>query len=313
MPPLVIVSNGQTTYFYTTYDGETWDPPKNLSGEVFAELISRAAETAAQDRDEAIKNLLGSNPRLWSAFLRAHTFDTLVNRTGALGDFTTPFAHDFSVERAIVPQVLSKLRRKETAITVVGPPLSGKSVVLKQCCEKLKTGNLVPLYIDASSTQHGPLRLLASIFARNLFTATNVDQVRQWLVISLRSMQGDSRLVLFLDELLPTFNDVWLGDLDELLDLATTSSLSIVLALDPNSWKALEMRPGRSTKTKLGQRAKLVSLDLLSNQEFEAAMDKLIEVTRSQPYSGGEYNIEYREAPGPAQHRCPHAASPAGR
>jgi hypothetical protein len=67
-------------------------------------------------------------------------------------------------------------------------------------------------------------------------------------------MRGETRLVLFLDELVPELNDAWLADLDELLALGATSPLSIVLALDPNTWKALSVRPGRQTKTELGLR-----------------------------------------------------------
>lgn len=294
MPPLVIVSNGTTTHFYKTIDGAPWTP-SNIDDEVFAKLVSGAAAVAAAGRDEAIRSLLGSNPDIWADFLRKYTADAFAARAGDLRDFGAPFARGFSVEREVVARLLGKLRKKASAVVVLGPPLSGKSVVLRQCCEKLASGALIPLYVDASSARQGPLRLLASVFAKNLFTTTSIDQVRQWLSTSLRTMQGGSRLVLFLDEILPELNDIWLGDLDELLALGETSPLSVVLALDPNTWKALSMRPGRSTKTELGQRAEVVNLELLSDREFNSAMEQLFEVTRSQPHFGGQYNVEYRE------------------
>jgi hypothetical protein len=294
MPPLVIVSNGTTTRFYRTVDAAPWEPA-NISGEVFAKLVAGAAAAAAADRDQAIRSLLGSNPNVWADFLRRYTAEALAARTGALSDFSSPFAEGFSVEREVVVRVLSKLRKEAPALAVVGAPLSGKSVVLKQCCEKLATGDLVPLYVDASSARHGPLRLLASVLGTNLFSATNVDQVRQWLSTALRTMDGETRLVLFLDEIVPELNDTWLGDMDELLALGAGSPLSVVLALDPNTWKALSLRPGRSMKTELGRRADVVQLELLSDREFNAALEQLFEATRSQPHFGGQYNIEYRE------------------
>ena len=89
--------------------------------------------------------------------------------------------------------------------------------------------------------------------------------------------------------------DAWLGDLDELLALGETSPISIVLALDPNTWQALSIRPGRSTKTELGRKAEVIPLGLLTEREFSSAMHDLFEVTRSQPYFGAQYNVEYRE------------------
>lgn len=294
MPPLVIVSNGTTTKFYKTIDGAPW-APSGIDDEVFAKLVSDAAAVAAAGRDEAIRSLLGTNPDMWADFLRKYTAGALSARTGDLRDYGAPFAREFSVKREVVARLLGRLREKAPAVVVLGPPLSGKSVVVKQCCEQLTSDELVPLYVDASSARQGPLRLLASVFAKNLFTATSVDQVRQWLSVSLRSMQGGLHLVLFLDELLPELNDTWLGDLDELLALGQTSPLSVVLALDPNTWKALSIRPGRSTRTELGQRAEVISLELLSDREFAAAMEQLFEVTRSEPHFGGQYNIEYRK------------------
>jgi len=294
MPPLVIVSNGATTNFFTTIDGAPW-APKDVTEEVFAKLVSGAAASAAHDRDDAIRSLLGSDPNIWAAFLRAYTSQALAKRTGDLRDFNAPFARGFSVERSVASRVLGRLRKKMPAVVVVGPPLSGKSVVLKQCCEKMSVGSLVPLYIDASSARHGPLRLLSSIFVKHLFSATSLDQVRQWLSTSLRALQGDTRLVLLLDELVPDLNDTWLGDLDELLALGEASPLSVVLALDPNTWQALSVRPGRSAKTELGRRAEVIPLDLLTDREFSSAMELLFEVARSQPYFGAQHNIEYRE------------------
>ena len=93
----------------------------------------------------------------------------------------------------------------------------------------------------------------------------------------------------------PDISDGWLSDLDELLALGRASPLSIVLALDSNTWKALSTRPARTTKTELEQRAKVLFLDLLKDDEFDVALDLLLESTSSQPYRGARYNIEYRE------------------
>jgi len=294
MPPLVLVSNGTTNKFYRTIDATPWTPT-NIDDEVFAKLVVGAAALAANDRDEAIRSLLGSNPTVWADYLRQHTADALARRTGELHDVSFPLAQDFSVERSMVTSILGRLRKHVPAVALVGPPLSGKSVVLKQCCDRLSASDLVPLYIDASSARQGPLRLLASVFARNLFSATSLDHVRQWLTTSLRAKRGDTRLVLFLDEILPELNDTWLGDLDELLVLGVESPISIVLGLDPNTWQALEMRPGRPTKTELGQRAEVLYLRHLSDREFDSALQRLFETTRSQPYHGGRFNPEYRE------------------
>ena len=80
MPPLVIVSNGQTTRFYKTIDGAPWTE-SGINHEVFTRLVSGAAAVAAAGRDEAIRSLLGAHPDMWADFLRMHTADKLAART----------------------------------------------------------------------------------------------------------------------------------------------------------------------------------------------------------------------------------------
>ena len=294
MPPLTIVSNGPETRFYTTVDGGGWTP-KTLDDAAFAQLVSGATARAGKERDEAIRQVLGSEPDLWAQYLRAHTQAAIRDRTGTVEDFGLPFATGFSVPRAIVSSLQERIKAGAPVLVLVGAPLSGKSNAIRQCCAEMEDGNLVPFYVDAANARQGPLQLLASIFQRHLFSATSTDQVRQWLITSLRAEPSDSRVVLFLDDLVPELSDDRLSDLDELLSLPDSSRITIVLALDSNTWRALSSRPGRPTRTTLGRRAECLKLENLDDDEFSDAMETLFESTGSLPYRGGEFNAEYRE------------------
>lgn len=294
MPPLVIVSNGRVTNFYTTVDGKAW-VPESLSEEVFEKLVAGAAARAAQQRDEAIRHLLASGPHLWTELLRSFTRQAIEDRTGDLDDVTFQFGREFLIERSVCSGILGRLEERVGLVALVGPPLSGKSTVLMQCCRMMESGPLVPLYVDASDAHQGPFRLLASLFERHIFAASNTDQVRQWLTTSLRSMGGDARLVLVIDDVMPELTSQWMSDLDELIALTRHSPVSILIALDPNPLQALSCRPARSTKTEFGRSAEVFSLDPLSDEEFLVAMEVLFAATRSTPYFGAQYNAEYRE------------------
>ena len=71
--------------------------------------------------------------------------------------------------------------------------------------------------------------------------------------------------------------------------------MSVVMGLDPNTSRALSIRPGRQTKTEFGRTVEVVPLQLLDDKEFNSAMQLLFETTRSTPYFGAQFNIEYRE------------------
>jgi len=158
MPPLVVISNGEKTEFYTTYDKKLW-VAENKDEEALRALVKRSLSCAAAEKDEAVKLLLGQQPSIWTGIIRQFTEERIIARQGELKDLTHPLARKFSLPRKITAQITSRLLSGDQLIALVGPPLSGKTNVISQLCAG-ETKGLVSLYVDCSSLNYGILQHL---------------------------------------------------------------------------------------------------------------------------------------------------------
>jgi hypothetical protein len=104
MPPLVIVSNGQKTEFYTTCDKKPW-VTNSYDENALRALVEHALSAAAAEKDESVRLLLGQQPKIWTDIIRQFTSDKLIGRQGDLKDLTYPLAKTFSLPRKIVSQI----------------------------------------------------------------------------------------------------------------------------------------------------------------------------------------------------------------
>jgi hypothetical protein len=81
MPPLVIVSNGQKTEFYTTCDKKPW-VTNSYDENALRALVEHALSAAAAEKDESVRLLLGQQPKIWTDIIRQFTSDKLIGRQG---------------------------------------------------------------------------------------------------------------------------------------------------------------------------------------------------------------------------------------
>lgn len=290
MPPLVIITNGADTRFFRTYDKSKWIP-NNIDEHELQELFTQAGAVAGAELDDAVKTLLGRSPGIWQEVVRRQTESALADITGDIANLTRPLAQGFSIPRTKTNDLVDALVNGKTFIVLTGPPLSGKTNIAQQVCLAASEKMMIPLYVEGISLDNGVLRHLSSLFCRQLFTGLSPDEVRQWLLHSLRT-EGLGRLVIIIDGW-PIGSDEQLrADLAELVEFCRSDSLSIILCVDDNTWQMLERVPGRPTKTLFGRKASLFKSESMSDEELASALNLLINQFRIAFFHGVMFNSE---------------------
>ena len=271
MPPLVVLTNGEEDRFFKTHDGRPWEPGDEPA-ERLKSLLAGAATCAAADLDDAVRILLGDRPDVWGRLFRTETDRAFAALVGSIGDLTRPLPPDFFIERDASQEIVERLTRGARVVAVAGPPLCGKTNVLAQVCRTAR-GDLAPLYMDADAADCGLMQCLANVLSRGLFRATPVDQVRQWLAASLRTVDG-VRPVLVFDG--PADGEAAPAGLNEVLDLCDREDgPAVVLAVNEARLDRLLTRPGRGEATRLGRAAQVVRVHPLSVRELDGAVAAL--------------------------------------
>jgi hypothetical protein len=266
--PIVVITNGTDTRIYQTHDMEP------LTGTTVdeAELERRfkAAATAAQSGvSSAISKLLGTD--LARGALAALTSAELDELTG---DWNAGerFVDQFLVPRQATRELRTALRSGlHKVLLVAGPPLSGKSSVLRELALKSNNETWDILFVEGSSCSEGLFRRLANVLAMQFGWPATPDESRVWL----RQLASQSQRILILCiDSLPMASTAMASELDELL--ATFGErMRIVVAADENDVDALTLKPNGRERTRLGRHSVLVKVGNYDDEEFDVAKREL--------------------------------------
>jgi hypothetical protein len=295
MPPLVVISNGTETRFYNSYNKQPWHG-STISEETIKQLLQHALACAVADRDEAVRLLLGYKPEIWATIIKQTTEASLRDITGSIADWSHPLSEGFSIPRRMANDIEAIIGKDDRVLLLAGPPLSGKTNVLYQFCRDADHSRLIPFYIEGTLVKFGLFQYLANVFSKTLLRATPVEQIRQWLIVSLRG-SPDRRLVFVIDGGISSADDTLAVDLNELLSLLDSANASVVLALNDSLVSDLTDVPGRTTKTLLGRKARILNLSPLTDSEFPQALEYFAQKC-SGIFHSGVYNSKAFRHPG---------------
>lgn len=290
-PPLVVVTNGTDTRSIVTQAGADWTP-ETLSDAELQKLIAAAALVAEADFKQALAILMAPDKTLWSRALREASKSTLSQQTGGWGDEHLPYARDFLIPREATDTTWQWLQTQGRVLILSGAPLSGKSNVVRDLAERCtdSTDHVVfVLEADAVAAQ-GAIRALSNIFALALGWPVTPDEARDWLR-KLSRGSGPS-LVLVLDGL-GANSDTLRGDIEELSDDIFGPKLRLVLVMDDTTVESFVMKVGGRNASRIGRRSRLITVDALSDREFEQTQAALLE-HRIGFTAGAQYSAEYR-------------------
>jgi Type I restriction enzyme R protein N terminus (HSDR_N) len=213
-PPLVVVTNGETTRILSSHNGTLWEP-ETPSEQDIARLIAAAGQVASADLKRAVEVLLGPQSTVWAAAMRAATDVSLGELTGGWGDEGLPFVRDFLIPRRATQEVLSELRRRKRMVIVEGAPMAGKSNVLRELALSIREPeDMTPLFVEADGGGgSGLLQIIADILSGALGWQVGADDTRTWL--RRLSHQAGPALVLIVDGISATRDEVR-RDIEEL-------------------------------------------------------------------------------------------------
>lgn len=289
-PPLVIVSNGNETWLRQASDGQPLD--EGLEGIGFVEkLFANIGKLAASNNGWAIEVLMGPEAKVWIEAVRRRTDELIGRLTGDPHDTRKPFARDVLFRRSATAEILSLLDAGAKAIFVEGPPLVGKSNVLRQLALECRNSpNWAVLMVNAATHGPGLFQRLANILGEALEWKLTADDVRTWLRRMSRSSRRPS-LLLAVDGLRPG-SDV-ASDLEELAELGFGEGLRIVVTTDRADDLLLDTR-GRG-ESALAPIAEVIAVGRLDGEEFQQVREALAP-DRILFYGGAELSQEYRAA-----------------
>ncbi|MCZ2498909.1 hypothetical protein GN316_19270 [Xylophilus sp. Kf1] len=288
--PLVVVTNGKAVRILETASGNSWQP-STASDKAFQSLLVQASRVASADIRHAIDTLMGTDPRIWVQAIRHVSAAAIAELTASWDEPALPFAADFLAPREATQQLMKYLGESHKLLMLSGPPLSGKSNVLRELFVRTEGSDaIVILYVEAG-VGGGVLQALADAIARALDWPVSPEEARAWL--RRVAAQDGVRMVVAVDGL-QADDTTSLREIEDLSSSAFGPSLSVVLAGDDTVTERLLKSPSQRSPSPLGRRSTLVPVDRLSDREFNAAR-ALLAQGRILLMPGAEMAFEYRE------------------
>lgn len=264
-PPLVIVTNGQTTQFFDSSTGAPWKP-EGAAAETIAKLFENASKLAAASLSWAVETLMGPDAGVWASAVRARTKQLIDGQTGGLGDTRKTFAADFAFPRDVTQALRQELDGGRQVLLVAGAPLAGKSHVLRELAGIYESGGDYAVFIIRESGSAGLFQRIANVLSAAIEWSIEPKDVRQWLR-RLSNTSGDPALVLAIDGLRP--GSSMASDVEELAELGFGARLRVVAATDDPK-PLLTAANGRDPSALAGI-AETFEVGILGDAEFRRA------------------------------------------
>lgn len=285
-PPVMIVTNGHETHLYNSATGQPWAPETDGEKAV-AKLLENAAKVAEADMKWAIDVLIGPGADVWPTVVRARTRDLIARRTAQAGQGGKPYADRLLIPREATQSILTHLRAGETVVLVDGPPLAGKSNVLRELAETTETSDEFAVLLMRGTT--GLFQGIANILSPALEWEVTPQNVRQWLR-RLPLFDRGPVLVLAIDGLEP--DGPMARDLEELAEFALGDRVRVVAATDDTS--RFTKGGNKRNSTAIGDLTPAsVTVGMLSVAEFAAA-ERVLGDLAIHFLPGAAYAADYR-------------------
>lgn len=289
MPPLTIVSNGENTQFFNTYDRKPWIVD-NINEQVVQSLFEAAMKCASADMDEAITVLLGRDDDMWREILARYTKRAFKEIEGDISDFTCQVARDFQLERIVVNQLIEKAK-DSPLLSFVGPILAGKTNAILQMYKKCPS-YLIPVYIDANLS-YDPFEMISNWFCREIFRSFGANEIKHWLINGLREREKKNRIVFIFDNIRSADDKIFWREINQLHDINRENAYSLLLVMNEYTYDCIGRINSGPAKNVIGK-APIVKLSALSDEEFYNAMEFFMDNNGAAFYQGAQCNVQYR-------------------
>ncbi|WP_223510698.1 type I restriction endonuclease [Pseudomonas sp. BF-R-05] len=264
--PLVVVTNGETTKKYSTYNGQEWDTGSD-SEKQLNKLIDNACLLAADDTRQAAQILMGRVCDVWSSVVEQSTAEALESLTGELQNIHLPFAQDFLIPRQATKAVIEALERS-CFVILEGEPLIGKSNVLREVITTTRnTTSFTALYVEDGGG--GYFQCLADALSRTLGWSLTVEEARTWL--QRLTPDQNMKLVILIDQY-RSASETSKRELENLVGIAQRGGFSVVVAMDDALVDRVINSQSARAQSLLGRLSERVMVCPLQDEEFRQAV-----------------------------------------
>ncbi|UVL91807.1 type I restriction enzyme HsdR N-terminal domain-containing protein [Pseudomonas sichuanensis] len=267
--PLTVISNGDETRVLNTLTGVAW-APDTTDEKTLANLFSNVGKIATSQVTEAVTTLLGGDSKAWVSALNAVTREQLAELTGDLADAQLPFGREFLISRQATDECLDLLKKGHRLVVLSGAPLSGKSNVLREICQKVETEYAMAVLFVEADHGGGIIQRIADALDKSLDWSISRDETRRWL--RKRSESPGANLVVLVDNV-PSGDHVLRKEIEDLTSNYFGARVQVVLALHENAAEAMQASQNWLTQSPLGRAAVSVTVGALADVEFESAQE----------------------------------------
>lgn len=293
MPPLTLISNGTDNRFYNTYTKEKLETT-TVDLDFIQRLTDNSFLLATKDFKEAVNLLLNREPELFSKIINQITETKFHRLFGDIDDFKKPICNDFIIERQNIDKIMSLFSEGASLVGIIGSAFTGKTNLLYQFFSKVKSEKNFLLYLDCNDHNYSIFQQLANHFTQNAKISITKDKIREWLINSLTDLP-DGKFYLLLDNFNSDIPEVIKSEIIELIDIFKGVNNHTLYTLDEFNYKRVAYVENRQYKTIIGEQSKLIRLDELNDDEYNATNKFLFGEYRIVIEHGGHYTPEYRE------------------
>lgn len=293
MPPLTLISNGTDNQFYNTYTKEKIDAT-TVDLDFIQRLTDNSFLLATKDFKEAVNLLLNREPELFSKIINQITETKFQRLFGDIDDFKKPICNDFIIERQNIDKIMSLFSAGASLVGIIGSAFTGKTNLLYQFFSKVKSEKNFLLYLDCNDHNYSIFQQLANHFTQNAKISITKNKIREWLINSLTDLP-EGKFYLLLDNFNSDIPETINSEIIELIDIFKGINHHTLYTLDEFNYKRVAYVENRQYKTIIGEQSKLIRLDELNDDEYNAANNFLFDKYRIVIEHGGHYTPEYRE------------------
>ncbi len=268
-PPLVVVTNGKDLSLLETHTGNEWKP-SNPGEEAFSSLLQKAAHVATGDLRLAVDTLMGSNPAIWVQAIRQTSALAIGEMSGEWGDQLLPFVPGFLIPRKATAATVALLKEGKRLILVEGPPLAGKSNVLRElAAQTAEAEDLAVLFVEAEAGV-GAYRTIAGALSSALSWPVTDEEARAWL---MRLSKGAGPALVVAVDGLNIERDAIRSDIDDLTSHLFGRNVRVAVTLDDSVAEKIVLNSTGRKLSALGRRASRVGVGPLDDDEFQTAAE----------------------------------------
>jgi len=294
IPPITAISNSTDTRLFNTFTKDRLDESE-VDESLIAKILAQGLKVAAADVRSAVETLMGSDPRFFAQVAKQITQGHLQHQLGPVQDLLKAVSPDFQLQRNLVDLIFHQNSIGRPVIAIRGGAFSGKTNLLYQLFKRAESqSGFYVLYWDCNEATFGIFQKLANELSSTLSYSIDREKVRAWF-ITIKQRDPNTRLFFCFDNLDFDTNNGIVAEVTELISLFQGTSNTVVYTVDDYKYEKIAYVDDRPYKTALGEGGVLLDLDMLDDQEYQAAMRTLRENFQIVIARGGAHSALYRQ------------------